>query len=164
MNELKYLLFDWGDTLMVDYPQYDGSMAYWEKVSPMPGVIEIMPILSTYYKCIVASNAGDSDAELMKKAFGRIALDQYFSEFITSKELGATKPSPDFFQGIVSMFGLTLYEVAMIGNDYEKDITGAKNIGLNTIFITNEKGDFPYADYIISSFEKLIDVLEIPAL
>jgi len=158
MKKIKCLLFDWGDTLMVDYPQYEGAMAFWEKVSPMSGVAEVMPILYNHHECIVASNAGDSNAELMKQAFERIELDKYFSEFITSKELGATKPSPAFFQGIISMFNLSPGEVVMIGNDYDKDITGAKGIGLKTIFVTEEVGEFPNADYIISSFDKLLDV------
>jgi len=158
MEEIKCLIFDWGDTLMIDYPQYKGSMAFWEKVSPMLGVIETMPSLHKHYKCIVASNAGDSDANLMKQAFERIELAQYFSEFITSKELNATKPSLAFFQGIIDTFGLSLHEAAMIGNDYDKDITGAKKAGLKTVFITDETNAFPNADYVISSFDELLDI------
>jgi putative hydrolase of the HAD superfamily len=153
------LLFDWGDTLMVDDPQCQGSMAFWEKVSPMPGVTETLPLLRQHYKCVVASNAGDSDAELMHRAFERVALDQYFFGYITSKELGATKPSPRFFQGVLDHFSIPLDEAVMIGNDYAKDISGAKAIGLATIFITEEAGDYPDADCVISSFDKLCDCL-----
>jgi len=159
MEKIKCLLFDWGDTLMVDYPQYKGSMAFWEKVSPMPGVTETMPFLHKHYQCIVASNAGDSDSRLMKQAFVRIALDQYFFGFITSKELHATKPSPAFFQGIMHLYGLAPSEVIMIGNDYNKDIAGAKNAGLKTVLITKEQGSYPSADYIVLSFERLPDIL-----
>ena len=144
---------------MVDYPQYKGSMAFWETVSPMPDVLETVPILSEKYKCIVASNAGDSDAELMKKAFERIVLDKYFFGFITSKELNANKPSPAFFQGIIDQFSLSVEESVMIGNDYERDIKGAKSIGLKTILITTEEGNLPDADYKISSFGELLGLL-----
>ena len=164
MGEIKFLLFDWGDTLMVDYPQYKGSMAFWEKISSMPGVMETMPILQNYYQCIVASNTGDSDAGLMRQAFERIALDKYFFGFITSKELNATKPSPAFFQGVIDTFGVSLHEAIMIGNDYYKDIIGAKSIGLKTILITKEQGIFSHADYVISSFDKLLEILDIPTL
>jgi len=161
MNEpnITCLLFDWGGTLMVDYPQYTGAMAFWETVSPMPGVAETLPLLHEHFKCIVASNAGDSDAALMRQAFRRVALDQHFAGFITSKELNATKPSPAFYQGIVDLYGLSPQETIMIGNDYAKDITGAKSVGLKTIFITKEQGSFPDADYVISSFAQLLDVL-----
>ena len=134
-------------------------MVFWDKIEAMPGVAEIMPILFDKYKCIVVSNAKDSNAELMKKAFERINLDIYFHGFITSKELGATKPSPAFFQGVLSKYQLGLSETIMVGNDYEKDITGAKNVGLKTIFITKEQGDFRNADHVIPTFGNLVDVL-----
>ena len=156
---IKSLLFDWGDTLMKNNLECDTPMAFGEKVEPMPGVIETMPVLYNKHKCIVVSNAKDSNSELMQKAFERIELDIYFHEFITSKELGATKPNPAFFQGVLSSFNLNLSETAMIGNDYEKDITGAKNVGLKTIFITTEQGEFPNADYVIPSFGNIIDIL-----
>ena len=159
MNQIKYLLFDWDDTLMIDYPEYEGSMAFWQKVSPMPDVSETMPLLHQHYKCIVASNAGDSNANLMKQAFERISLDKYFSGFITSKELGATKPSPAFFQGIIDMYRLQPHETVMVGNDYDKDIIGAKNMGIKTVLITKEQGDFPCADYVVCSFGSLVDVM-----
>ena len=156
---IKYLLFDWGDTLMKDNPRCDVPMAFWENIESMPGVVETMPVLHDKYKCIVVSNAKDSNAELMQRAFERVELDRYFHEFITSKELGATKPNPAFFQGVLSRFNLSLDETAMIGNAYEKDITGAKSIGLKTIFITTEQGEFLNADYVISCFGNLIDIL-----
>ena len=156
---IKYLLFDWGDTLMKDNPRCDSPMVFWENVEPMPDVMETMPALHDKYKCIVVSNAKDSNAELMRKAFERIELDSYFHEFITSRELGATKPNPAFFQGVLSWFCLSLNETAMIGNDYEKDITGAKNVGLKTIFITTEQGEFPNADYVIPALGNLTDIL-----
>ena len=158
MKEIQYLLFDWGDTLMVDYPQYKGAMYAWEKVSPMPEVIETMPKLSKILPCAVASNAVESNAELMKLAFERIALDNYFSLFITSKELGVSKPNSAFFMGIASRLNLNTSKICMIGNDYNKDIVGAKNVGMKTILVAVQQGDFPCADYIIPSFGKLLDI------
>jgi putative hydrolase of the HAD superfamily len=155
----RNLLFDWGDTLMKDNPQCDSPMAFWENVEPMPEVMGTMPILHDKYRCVVVSNAKDSNAELMQKAFERIKLNRYFHEYITSKELGATKPNPAFFQGVLAKYQLVLSETIMIGNDYEKDITGAKAVGLKTIFITSKQGEFPNADYIIPSFGNIVDIL-----
>jgi putative hydrolase of the HAD superfamily len=149
---------------MVDYPQYKGSMAFWDELSPMPGVMETMPILHRNFTCIVASNAGDSNAELMKRAFERIELDKYFHGFITSKELGVVKPNASFFQGILDKYGFSTYETVMIGNDYEKDISGAKNAGLKTILITANNGVFQNADRVVPSFDKLANIFDIPTV
>lgn len=160
IKQIQYLLFDWGDTLMFDDPKYTGPMAAWESVSAMPEVKETIPLLYDQYQCIVVSNAGDSDSALMKKAFERIALDKYFTAFFTSKELRANKPSPAFFSGIINRLGAPPSEMIMIGNDYTKDIIGAKNTGMQTILITRENGDFPFADHIVASFGRLLKITE----
>ena len=159
MNNIKFLLFDWGDTLMVDYSEYNGPMVTWERVSPMPEVLDTLPIISKKFHCAVASNAVESNAELMKQALQRIDIDKYFNLFITSKELGAIKPSPSFFNGIANNLNLSTSEICMIGNDYEKDIVGAKNTGMITILITSQQGLFPCADYVIPSFGSLINII-----
>lgn len=160
MNDVKYLIFDWGDTLMIDYSECQGAMVMWERVAPMPEVIETMPLLSEMLPCAVASNAVESDAELMKQAFERIGLDHYFSFFITSKELGANKPSDSFFKGIAAKTNYLTKEMCVVGNDYTKDIVGAKNVGMKTILITDRQGDFPCADYVITSFGRLLEIFE----
>lgn len=164
MYNIKYLLFDWGDTLMIDYPEYKGAMVTWEKVSLMPEVIETMPKLSQILPCAVGSNAVESNAELMKQAFERVALDNCFSLYITSKELGATKPDSAFFERIASMLKLKTSKICMIGNDYNKDIVGAKNVGMKTVLITVQQGDYPCADYVIPSFGKLLEIFTTPAI
>jgi len=159
MVKIKYLLFDWGDTLMIDYPQYKGEMITWEKVSPMPGVMETIPVLSTHYPCAVVSNATDSNAISMKQAFKRISLDTYFSLYITSKELGVSKPDPNFFTRIAKQLSTSEEQICMIGNDYDKDIVGAKKIGMKTVLIGQKCKDYPSADHIIESFHKLRELL-----
>lgn len=160
MENIKYLLFDWGDTLMIDYPKYTGPMVTWEQVTPMPDVIETMPKISSRFRCAVASNAVESDDCLMKQAFERVGLDGYFSLFITSKELGSKKPSVSFFEGIAKNLNLPITEICMIGNDYNKDIVGAKNTGMKTILLTKQEGEYPLADFVIPSFAKLLDVFD----
>jgi len=163
LNNVKFLLFDWGDTLMVDYPDCCGAMVTWDVVSPMPEVTETLPEIAKHFPCAVASNAVESNAELMKRAFRRIQIDNYFSLFITSKELGAVKPERDFFERIANTLHLETTQMCMIGNDYNKDIVGAKNVGMKTVLVTRQDGDYPAADYVISSFGGIISVLGISA-
>jgi haloacid dehalogenase superfamily, subfamily IA, variant 1 with third motif having Dx(3-4)D or Dx(3-4)E len=158
LKDVKCLLFDWGDTLMADYPEYCGAMVTWERVSPMPEVVETLPEISKHFQCVVASNAVESNAELMKQAFQRIDIDNSFSLFVTSKELGAVKPESAFFEGVADMLHLKTSEMCMIGNDYNKDIVGAKNAGMKTVLITEQDGGYPAADHVIASFGKLSDV------
>ena len=140
---------------MLDNPQYSGAMCTWPEIVLMHGVSERMPDLAQKYKCVVVSNAAESNAELMKKAFERIEMDQYFYLFVTSKELGAKKPEQAFFVNALSVVGADASEVAMIGNDYDKDIAPAHDIGMMTILIAGGDSDYPKATHKIKSFSEL---------
>ena len=153
--KIKYLCFDWGDTLMADHPQYTGAMHAWPQITPMDGVLPLMPELSKSYKCVVLSNAAESDAQLMKKAFERAGIDQHFHCFYTSKELGAAKPDLMFFRQALQLLGAKACEAIMIGNDYRKDIVPAKEVGMHTVLISRTPGNYPCADYAIENFYAL---------
>ena len=159
MNNIKYLIFDWGDTLMADDPNDKRAMYLWEEIKVMQGVTDVIPYLHNKYICTVGSNAGESDAIAMKKAFERVNLDSYFDYYFTSKELGARKPDAAFFENILQKLGANAENTVMIGNDYLKDISGAKKAGLKTVLITKLNQLFPEADYIVKSFGELIDIL-----
>lgn len=154
---IRLLIFDWGDTIMRDDPAQPGPMADWEHVEAIPGAQEILQQLSCSYTLAVATNAGASDTALMRKALRRIDVEKYFAWFTSSKDLGVEKPDPVFFQKIVSHFNLKPSECIHIGNVYSKDISGAYQAGLFTIFF-NEKniaGDFPHAHRIIGAWNEL---------
>lgn len=158
---IKAIIFDWGDTLMRDSTQYQGSMAFWEKVEAIPGVVTALEAIHKHYICCVASNAGDSDQELMGVALNRVGLRSYFQHLFTSRELGFTKPDLNFFKQILSHLNLQPEECMMIGNDYEKDIIPAKAVGMRTILFNEEPSDSENtkADATIYSMEQLYEAI-----
>ncbi len=153
------LIFDWGDTIMRDY-NLPGPMAEWEKVDWIPGAEKALKVLSKKYRCIIATSANHSGTEEMIAALRRVGADKYFHHFFSSKELGYKKPDPKFFRSIVEKLNLTPGECVMIGNFYEKDITGAKQAGMQTVLFNENKisGPFVEADVIILKMESLLDV------
>ncbi len=159
MKNIKVLLFDWGDTLMFDNPEYSGPMVLWPQITMMSGVKETVPKLSRMYKCVVASNASESNSESMKGAFQKVELDSFFSLFITSKELNVKKPEKDFYTKIALILGCSEKNICMIGNDYRKDIEPAKSVGMKTILITKHASHFPCADFVVEDFYQLTNVL-----
>ncbi|RKL65151.1 HAD family hydrolase [Salipaludibacillus neizhouensis] len=160
-RQIKALIFDWGDTLMWDFPELDGPMAYWEKIEAVPGMNHALEMACKDYICCVASNAGDSTTELMGEALNRVDLRKYFNFLFTSRELGVTKPNLDFFNKIVSNLHLKPEECIMIGNDYEKEIVPSKAVGMHTIFFTEERkrAVFMDADYTINSMNNLYEII-----
>lgn len=160
MNKTTTLIFDWGDTIMCDFG-LPGPMMHWDKVAWIPGVEESLKNLCQKFTCIIATSAGHSGTPEMIAALKRVGADRYFHHFVSSKELGYDKPDPRFFLAAAKLFGKKPEECTMIGNLYEKDITGAKKAGMHTVFFNEKKleGTFQDADAIIYNMDELSEIL-----
>jgi len=154
---VRAVIFDWGDTVMQDFPDYDGPMVSWPRVELVPGVDRALAELSGQYLCCLASNAGASDAALVGQALERVGIRHFFRHLWTSKELGAAKPAPAFFLGITAQLGLEPGACVMVGNDYHKDIAGARAAGLRTVWFNPDgaAAPGPCADAIIRTPDDL---------
>lgn len=149
-SNIKAIVFDWGDTIMRDFA-LPGPMSQWDKVAWVDGAEAALKALSPKYTCIIATSAHHSDTAEMKAALARVGADKYFHHFYSQKELGYKKPDVRFFQAVLKLSGFKPDESLMVGNLYEKDITGAKQAGMTTVFFNNngQQGDFEAADYQI---------------
>ncbi|PER78621.1 HAD family hydrolase [Priestia megaterium] len=161
MPGIKAIVFDWGDTLMKDFSEYEGPMADWEHVEIIDGVRKSLHLISQSYICCVASNAWASNSALMGIALKRVDIQQYFQYLFTSRELVFSKPSLEFFNKIVQTLGFTPQECIMVGNDYDKDIIPAKKIGMQTILFSQVSKDenFNYANYVTNSMGNLHEII-----
>jgi FMN phosphatase YigB (HAD superfamily) len=156
----RAIIFDWGDTLMRDDPDLPGPMAHWPTVELVAGVKDALEALDPALVRCVASNAGASDAELMGQALDRVGIRTYFDHLFTSKELGAAKPDPRFFRAIADRLGLAPSECVMVGNDYTKDIAGAKAVGMCTVWLHGAGStEAEQADFIIRTMAELPAVI-----
>ena len=74
--------------------------------------------------------------------------------------MGSEKPSPDFFAGILQELEIAAIDCIMVGDDYWRDISGAKAAGMRTIWLTpsptTEETD---ADVVIDSMQQLVDAV-----
>jgi putative hydrolase of the HAD superfamily len=158
---IKILLFDWGNTIMVDYA-FPGPMYTWERVSWVPGAEKALQYLSSHYQCFLATNAGASITPEVLLALKRVGADKYFSGIFLAKEIGYEKPDLKFFTAIIERLGLPPSSIVMIGDNYQKDCIGGKNAGLRTALfnVDGKTGPFPMADAVFRSFDDLIMIIE----
>ena len=131
---IQAVVFDWGDTLMRVFPEYEGPMAYWPRVETMPGVTQALTELHAHYRLILATNASDSDARLVRSALRRVGLEKYLTGVFTENELGARKPDPGFYHAVLRECGYAASKVVMVGDNYQADVVGAKQAGLRAIW------------------------------
>ena len=160
---IKAIIFDWGDTVMRDYPELKTPMFKWEHVEIIPDIIPALQILEKEYIMVIATNAGQSDTEAMIKALERVDIKKYFHHFFSSKDLGYSKPDVRFFNSIAKSINQLPKECIMIGNMYDKDIVGAKDIGMKTILFDKKKEqkDYPKADITIGSMLNLLESIKL---
>jgi putative hydrolase of the HAD superfamily len=154
---IKALIFDWGDTIMRDFPEKEGPMYLWDHVEWIPGAEHALKQLFGRFIMVIATNAGQSDTLAMKFALQRIGAELYFNYFFSSKELKFEKPDTRFFLSIAEQINIAPEHCAMIGNLYGKDITGAKQSGMFTVLFNENrsKGIFDLADKVILKMEEL---------
>lgn len=160
MTKITTLVFDWGDTIMRDL-KFPGPMKDWEQVEWVTGAKEMLEMVSQSFSCCIATSANHSDRNEMIAALKRVSADKFFNQFLSSFELGYSKPDPGFFRSIAKAMGINPSECISIGNLYEKDISPAKKAGFKTIWFNEIKlaGDFPDSDYIIHEWKELPAIL-----
>jgi putative nucleotidyltransferase with HDIG domain len=161
---IKAILFDWGDTVMRVFPQFRGAMVDWPIVESMPGIVEACSSLSRQHQLYIATNAADSNAQEISRALARVGVDTYFSHNFTSGELGCTKPSPLYYQQILSILDLSPDKVIMVGDDIHADILGSDKVGIKSIWIhqgqTLSLRQHPAQSAEIRSAESLVDAIK----
>jgi len=140
---INVYLFDWGDTLMVDFPGVTGKMCNWEKVEAVTGAKEALEVLSKHSQIYIATGAADSTELEIQRAFERVGLSQFISGYFCKANLGLSKGSPEFLNAILEKLQIPAENVVMIGDNFEKDIKPAISTGIQPIWFTRKNIDLP---------------------
>ena len=158
---ISALLFDWGNTVMVDFG-LPGPMYTWDKVAWVPGAEKSLQLLSSRFPCCMATNAGASTTPEVLAALKRVGADVYFKHIFLAKEIGHLKPDHRFFRFISEKLSLPFSSLVMIGDHYEKDCIGAKDIGMMTIYYNARQiqGNFSRADAVINHMDELSNAID----
>ena len=133
-GEITTLAFDWGGTLMLEDKRFSGPMADWPEVQAVEGIRAALHSLLGRYRMIVVTNATESGAEQVRAALRRVQLDGFFTAIFTFRELQARKPELSFFRGVEKALGVTPGQVAMVGDDFWADVSGACRAGWKAVW------------------------------
>ncbi len=128
----KYVLFDWGNTLMKDSPS-DRPMVEWPVVEAVAGAGEVLKRLAMQATLIVATSASISDESQIRAALARVGLDTCIHKIYCFKNTGLPK-SPPFYRHILRDLGAAPEEAVMIGDSFESDVLAANQAGLDAVW------------------------------
>jgi putative hydrolase of the HAD superfamily len=159
---IEVILFDGGDTVLRDFPQYAGPMVEWPRLEAMPGIEEALRSLHADYRLVLASNAAASGADQARAAMARVGLDTYFAHVLTARELGISKPDPGFFERVLEICGSMPHRAVMVGDNFRTDIVGAKHASLRAVWY-NPRGDAPPPGVPIVPDAILHDLRDLPS-
>jgi len=139
-NNLRYptVLFDWGDTVMRDYPERTNPMVEWETVEVVEGIAEVLAYLhSAGRRIALATSAAISDEEQIRGALARGGLDGYFSRIYCFKNTQLPK-GEEFYRYILDDLQLSPSDALMVGDGFEKDIQIPNQLGIYGVWFNPE--------------------------
>ncbi len=135
-REVGCVLFDWGNTLMVDLPGCFGPMASWPRVEAVAHAQETLGQLrAAGWHIALATNAADSDEDQIRIALARAGLDDLIDRVYCLRGVGYAKPSPEFFAFIIADLGLMATDLVMVGDNFRIDVEGANRSGIRAVWL-----------------------------
>jgi len=126
------------------------------KTKLIPGAIEVLKYLSDKYTLHIITN-GFNEVQYIK--IERSGIKKYFDKIITSEEAGCNKPNTVIFNHSLNKAQAQASESLMIGDDLEVDILGAKQAGIDQIYVNFEKT--PHTNLISYEVNSLTEIMNI---
>jgi putative hydrolase of the HAD superfamily len=116
------------------------------------GAAEVLEYLFPRYSLYIITNGF---REVQNKKLKNTGLSRYFEKVFVSEDIKAPKPNLAFFEYAVKSANARKQESLVIGDDWEVDILGAANFGIDQVYLSS-KNDCPEA--ISNSFKKCLTI------
>jgi len=133
--------------------------AFYGALAPHPDGHHVLAELSKSFALAIVSNQ-IADPQLEK--LHRLGYAPYISAVVTSEEVGVEKPDARVFDIALARLGVPARAAVMVGDDYARDIVGARRAGITAIHTIEFEGREPEksdADHTIERLEELLGIL-----
>lgn len=97
------------------------------------GAIELLNSLKGRYQLHIITNGFKEVQGIKMKAAG---IDHFFQEIINSEDAGVKKPDRGIYEFALQKANALPEHSIMIGDDWEADIIGARDFGIDQVFLT----------------------------
>ena len=117
-------------------------------------------IFKDNYRMSIISNFDHAPTAYM--LLDKFNIRRLFQAIVISIEVGWRKPKSDIFNRGLNLLNVRSDEAIFVGDNYEADIVGSKNVGMDAMWINrnNETGEGSSIkpNYIVSSFSNLVNL------
>ena len=165
---IRAILFDLGDTIMIEESEVKDDNLTTLGAELIPDADRVLRLLSArgYRLALVA----DTRTGTYKNVLKQHALYDLFDAFAISEEIGMEKPDPQMFIVALAALGIdseSHNDVLMIGNNLQRDIRGANEAGLisvwfhwNSRYPVNPSDHIEQPKFEIHSMRELLTLVE----
>lgn len=119
------------------------------------GAREVLSLLYGKYRLAIVSNGFK---EVQYNKLHNSDIFHFFEKIILSDEIGYNKPNPLFFHNALNLMNVNAAEAVVVGDNYDTDIVGANDSGIDTVFFDRFLADaefYPKSNYIIRNLSEL---------
>ncbi len=133
------------DGAMVLYPHVRQTISHLMKMGIKMAIVSDAPRMSVWMRLVL------------------LGLDSFFDTVVSTEDTGKKKPHPAPFQLALDRMIVQPEEAVMIGDWAEKDMVGAKALGMKTVF-ARYGDDFntkdPGSDFEATDISQLVDIVK----
>lgn len=125
----------------------------------LPGARELVSSLSETHGIALLTNGAP---DLQREKIAASGLEGFFKAIAVSGEHGIGKPRPEIFHRLLGEMAVSPSEALMVGNSLERDIAGARNAGIRSVWIrvpgSEEQADVT-PDHTITALSEIHGIL-----
>lgn len=122
----------------------------------LEGTVEMLEYLQPLYKLHIITN-GFKEVQYRKMESSGIL--KYFTTVTTSEDVGVKKPNKLIFEAALGKASAKIAESIMIGDNFEADILGAHDFGMQAILYNYYKKEFSPDYYQVLEMKELVNFL-----
>jgi len=119
--------------------------------------LEVVPKLAKAYRLGLLTNGSTKLRQL--------PIEDFFVHSVYARDVGHEKPSPEIFHAAAKMAGCSKGEMILVGDGQHTDILGAKNAGVEMVWINRERvnllSGIPRPDYEIHDLREIFEITTI---
>ena len=119
-----------------DYPDAnlkEGFRIFWKERNTVDLFQDAHTVLAQVSQSFSTGAITNGNADLQE-----IGIDSYFDFYLTSANVGVSKPHPDIFQTAITSAGVEPQQIVHVGDDPETDVAGAAKMGIRTIWVNTQ--------------------------
>lgn len=125
-----------------------------------PGAVDMLSELANME--IKMGIISDADSFYLDFQIDALDIKKFFDYVVASEDVAFKKPHPKIFEKALEVSGFESSQCIMVGDSIEKDMMGAKMVGMHTILFDpmRKVEDVRYTDFIITDLRRVPPIVK----